>query len=90
MTTPPSKRPLPVYKPGDPVVLWQDSANPRCSKEYGRVIDRFWEPVVECWEYWVAFFGHKMPSREMMGLKKPYVLRYLECSLRNPTPRKKK
>jgi hypothetical protein len=71
---------------GDPVVLWSDSRNPRCRTEYGRVIDSFWNRKLACWDYYVAFFG----SRWLVLLKRPprpYVLRYLESSLKPHAPK---
>jgi len=73
----------PKFAPGDAVVLWSDSQNPRCQKEYGRVIDGRWHDVLACWEYYVAFSGvRKGPALRKSFESKPYVLRYLETSLR--------
>lgn len=79
-------RPLPVYAPGQPVVLWSDSTKPRCSKEYGRVIDSWWNAKLGCWDYYVAFFGNRWPTKRKPLAEKPYVLRYLETSLKPYEP----
>ena len=39
-----------------------------------------------CWDYYVAFFGFRWPARGKK-LPLPYVLRYLEFSLRRYAPK---
>jgi len=75
------KKPTPKFKIGTPVVLWSDSRNPRCRKEYGLIAQRSWHSFLKCWEYRVVFFGFRWPPKER-DLREPYVLRYLETSLR--------
>lgn len=78
----------PIYKPGDPVMLWQDSRNPRSRREYGRVICNVWNSFLGTWDVYTAFFGNKWPSNDHLKMEKPYVLRYLEGSLKPYQPKR--
>lgn len=80
----------PMWKPGDAVVLWSDSSQPRCRKEYGRVIETMWDAKYGWWDVWVAFFGFRWPTQKMLHEEKPYVLHYLETSLKPYTPKGKR
>ena len=48
--------------------------------EYGIVVARWWEVVMCCWCYYVAFYGMNKP-RDGHKPQKPYVLNYLDVSL---------
>ena len=82
-------RSKPKWNPGDAVVLWSDSTKPRCIKEYGRVIDSVWNPKCGWWECWIAFYGFKWPTAKILLEEAPYVLHYLETSLKAYTPKRK-
>lgn len=59
-------------------------------REYGRVIANVWDPLMKWHQCWVAFFGTRWPTNRMLMSNKPYVLRYLESSLRPFKPRRSK
>lgn len=80
----------PIWKIGDPVVLWSDSRNPRCVKEYGIVVGMKWDRKQQWWDCRVMFFGNKWPTFDGFKKTDPYFLRYLETSLRRYTPKKGK
>jgi hypothetical protein len=67
------------YRPGDYVVL-QSYRSPR--KEYGRIVYSYWDFKYGWRDYYVAFFGTKPPRKNQRLAQKPYVLRYLESSLK--------
>ena len=75
--------PAPIWHPGDAVILHETKIGNRCSgrKEYGRVIDSFWDPKNQWYDVYVAFYGTEMPRTDRRLKKRPYVLLYLETSL---------
>lgn len=81
------KKTAPRWKPGDAVVLWSDSTKPRCRKEYGRIISTQWDEKMGWWDCWIAFFGMHWPTDKELLVTKPYVLRYLETSLKPYKPK---
>jgi hypothetical protein len=93
------KIPKPKWKPGDTVMLVQAKMDShgglkmpiedrKTGREYGRVVAVMWNKKMEWYDCWVAFFGFKWPTDRMLDKQKPYMLRYLETSLRAYTPKK--
>ena len=78
----------PMWKLGDPVELWSDSRNNYCRKEYGVVIAMHWDRKQQCWDCRVMFFGTKWPRYDEFRDAEPYILWYLETSLRPYKPQK--
>lgn len=74
------KRPKPLFPAGTPVVrVHQAGGTNRTLREYGIVVESFWDGTMKCWDYHVAFFGYRPVKRGYRKL--PYVLRYYESSL---------
>lgn len=91
------KQTKPKWKPGDAVVLIQQKLDSKgglkmpmedrkTGREYGRVVAVMWNKKMGWWDCWVAFFGFKWPTNRMLLTQKPYILRYLETSLRAHKP----
>lgn len=81
-------RSQPLYQPGTKVCVQHAERGSDAAREYGLITGReycvvvsaHWEPVIECWQYYLACFGRRgFPKKQPI---KPYILRYLEPSLR--------
>jgi len=82
------KKTKPRWKAGDAVCIWEDGTKPRCRKEYGIVVATMWNNDAGWWDTWIACFGFRWPSNASLRVNCPYILRYLETSLKPYTPPK--
>lgn len=78
----------PAFKPGERVYL--QHAKPEenidgviTGREYGIVIDSFWDEVLGTWRCWIAFWGRRGYPKNSKNVK-PYVLNYAEMFLKRP------
>ena len=83
-----TRRPKPRFRPGARVTLGR-FGDSDAVVEYGVVVATFWDSFLETYDCYVAFFGEDgFPKTKEDFKEKPYVLRYLETSLK-PYPNKK-
>lgn len=84
----------PRLKPGDAIFLAQSDQRKDGKifltgrREYGRIIDHYWDDFHQLWRCWIAFFGFKWPNSRQLKKEKPYVLTYSEMFLHKFDPPK--